>query len=359
MKIAKKLLVLAAGVAVIGASAGQVEAAWPERPITTVVMFSAGGGTDTVIRTLAGEIAKSTGWAIKVINKPGAVGGKATKYVLKKPGDGYTLLGAANFNKFVRVMGHSKSKAWEDWQYFQAANSVASWSVRADSKFKTTEDVIAYAKKHPGKVTISTSGTGGLWQELALIVSQAAGIKLKFIPYKGGKPATLAGLQGEVDITGGGVHEHVEFIRSGQLRNLHTTSAKTLDVGGGIKLRSIGEIVPSLKPILPVGGIYNFAIRRNAPIEVMKKFKKAFVKAVHSKKFADIAKRKFFEIDIKTGAVADRRAAQVEAITAQTFWAVRDQIGKKVLTAKELGLPAVKDFDKWWPPVGYKPIKGL
>ncbi|MBT6362349.1 MAG: hypothetical protein HOJ67_09125 [Rhodospirillaceae bacterium] len=51
MKIAKKLLVLAAGVAVVGASASQVEAAWPERPITTVVMFSAGGGTDTVIRT--------------------------------------------------------------------------------------------------------------------------------------------------------------------------------------------------------------------------------------------------------------------------------------------------------------------
>ena len=112
-------------------------------------------------------------------------------------------------------------------------------------------------------------------------------------------------------------------------------------------------------PVLPVGGIYNFGIRRNAPIEVMKKFKAAFIKAVHSKKFAAIAKRKFFEIDIKTGAVADRRAAQVEAITAQTFWAVRDQIGKKVLTAKELGLPAVKDFDKWWPPKGYKPIKGL
>ncbi|MBT3765041.1 MAG: hypothetical protein HOF84_04245, partial [Rhodospirillales bacterium] len=217
MKIAKKLLVLAAGVAVVGASASQVEAAWPERPITTVVMFSAGGGTDTVIRTLAGEIAKSTGWTIKVINKPGAVGGKATKYVLKKPANGYTFLGAANFNKFVRVMGHSKSKAWMDWQYFQAANSVASWSVRKDSKFQTTEEVIAFAKKNPGKVTISTSGTGGLWQELALIVSQAAGIKLKFIPYKGGKPATLAGLQGEVDITGGGVHEHVEFIRSGQL----------------------------------------------------------------------------------------------------------------------------------------------
>ena len=223
MKITNKLLALAAGVAVIGASASQVQAEWPERPITAVVMYGAGGGTDTVIRTLAGEIAKTTGWNIKVINKPGAVGGKATRFVLNKKDDAYTWLGAANYNKFVRVMGHSKSKAWEDWQYFQAANALASWSVRPDSPFKTLEQLIAHAKKNPGKLTISTSGTGGLWQELALIVSQAAGITLKYIPYKGGKAATLAGLQGEVDIAGGGVHEHIDFIRSGKLRNLQTT----------------------------------------------------------------------------------------------------------------------------------------
>lgn len=103
-------------------------AAWPERPVTVVVMYSAGGGTDTVIRTLAGEMAKKMGWTINVVNKPGAVGGVATRFLLNKPQDGYWWLGAANYNKFVRVMGHSDSKAWEDWQYFQAANSLASWT---------------------------------------------------------------------------------------------------------------------------------------------------------------------------------------------------------------------------------------
>ena len=65
--------------------------------------------------------------------------------MLGKPADGYWWLGAANYNKFVRVMGHSESKAWEDWQYFQAANSIASWSVRADSPYQTFEDVIEAA----------------------------------------------------------------------------------------------------------------------------------------------------------------------------------------------------------------------
>jgi tripartite-type tricarboxylate transporter receptor subunit TctC len=241
--LARTAAVLGLAVAAMAAALlpGTAKAEWPERPITLVVMYGAGGGTDTIIRALATEMAKATGWTINVINKPGAVGGVATKYVLNKPADGYTLLGAANYNKFVRVMGHSESKAWEDWQYFQAANSVASWSVRPDSPYQTFEDAIAAARANPGKISISTSGTGGLWQELALIVSEAAGVKLKYVPYKGGKPATLAGLQGEVDIAGGGLHEHIEFIRAGKLRNLQHTAPESIDDAKGGHLRSVGD----------------------------------------------------------------------------------------------------------------------
>jgi len=328
---------------------------WPSRPITTVVMYGAGGGTDTVIRAITKAMADATGWTVNVINKPGAVGGVATKFMLTKPNDGYWWLGAANYNKFVRVMGHSDSKAWEDWQYFQAANSIASWSVRADSPYQTFEDVVAAAKSNPGRLSISTSGTGGLWQELALIVSEAAGIKLKYVPYKGGKAATLAGLQGEVDIVGGGVHEHIEFIRTGKLRNLQQTGSKDLVVSGVGTLRSVGNMLPELKPLLPVGGIYNIALKRDTPLEILQEIKKAFVPAAQSESFGNIAKKKYFEMDIRTGEEADRRAAQVEAVTAATFWEVRDQIGKKVKSPEELGLPKPKDFDKWWPPKGYKP----
>lgn len=334
---------------------GKAEAAWPERPVTAAVMYSAGGGTDTVIRTIAKEMAESTGWTINVINKPGAVGGIATRFLLNKPADGYWWLGAANYNKFVRVMGHSDSIAWSDWQYFQAANSLASWSVRPDSPFRSLEDVIAAAKKRPGELSISTSGVGGLWHELAAIVAQAAGIELKFVPYKGGKPATLAGLQGEVDIAGGGVHEHIEFIRAGKLRNLQQTGKDNLIVPGYGTLVSVGNIIPSLKPLLPIGGIYNIALKRETPVEILEKIKTAFVAGVKSEAFAKIAKRKFFEIDIRWGEAADRRAAQVEAVTAATFVKLQKHIGKKVRGPRELGLPDPSEFDAWWPPKGYKP----
>jgi len=354
-----------AGVGALGAAAsvpmmltaGPARAAkWPERPITVVVMYSAGGGTDTVLRTLAQEMASANKWDINVINKPGSVGAIATSFVLDKPSDGYWWLGAANYNKFVRVMGHSTSKPWEDWQYMQAANSLASWSVKPDSPFKSFPEVVAYAKKNPGKLSISTSGTGGLWHELAAIIAEAAGIKLRFVPYKGGKPATLAGLQGEVDIAGGGVHEHIEFIKAGKLRCLQQTGKDDIAVPGGQVMPSVGKFLPQLKSALPVGGVYNIALRRNVPVEIIREVEKAFTAAVKSPAFAAVAKKKYFDVDIRTGADADRRAAQLETLTADTFNKVKDQIGKKVMTPDELGLPTPDKFDQWWPPKGYKPL---
>lgn len=329
---------------------------WPSQPITLVVMYGAGGGTDTVLRTLAGEMAKSKGWTINVINKPGAVGAVATEFVAGKPGDGHWLLGAANYNKFVRVMGHTNEKPWENWTYFQAANAVASWSVPVDSPFKTLDDLIAHAKKNPGKLAISTSGTGGIWHELALIVADAAGIDIGFVPYKGGKAATLAGLQGEVDIAGGGVHEHVDLIRAGKLRCLQQTSDKDITLADGTVLPTVGKMLPDLASLLPIGPQYNLVMKRDTPVEVLREIKEAFVAAVESDAFMKIAESQYFTIDVRTGDAADKRAAQLEALTAATFRKYSGQIKGTVKSPAELGLPEPKDFDKWWPPQGYSKL---
>ena len=328
---------------------------WPERPITLVVMYAAGGGTDTIMRVLADGMAKAKGWEINVINKPGAVGGIATQFVHAQPADGYTMLGAANYNKFVRVMGHVDLMPWEEWATFQAASALASWSVPTDSPFQTFEDVVEAAKAEPGKLTLSTSGTGGVWHEAALIVSSAAGIELKYVPYQGGKPATLAGLQGEVDIAGGGVHEHIDLLRAGQLRNLMQTGPEDLQVEGVGTLRSIGNILPELTPQLPVGSDYNLMLRRDTPVEILKQVEEAFVAAVNSDAFQEIARSQFFQIDIRSGEAADRRMAQREAVTVAIFNEHADQIGAPVKSAEELGLPAPEEFDSWWPPEGYEP----
>jgi tripartite-type tricarboxylate transporter receptor subunit TctC len=331
---------------------------YPDKPITLVVMYAAGGGTDTIMRKIADEMATAKGWQVNVINKPGAVGGIATQYVFGEPSDGYTILGGANFNKFVRVMGHidAGSVPWEDWEFLQAAVSLASWSVRPDSPFQTFDDVVKAAKVEPGKISISTSGTGGLWHELALIVAGFAGIELKYIPYKGGKPATLAGLQGETDIAGGGVHEHIDVVRAGELRPLQQTGTEDIMLEDGkIVWPTVGNFLPDIKPFLPIGGTYNFIVKRDLPPEVLSEIREAFVAAAQSDGFKEMMDSKFFKLDIRTGADADKRAAQLETVTVDTFNKFRDQIAGDVKTAEELGLPSPAEFDNWWPPEGYKP----
>ena len=166
------------------------------------------------------------------------------------------------------------------------------------------------------------------------------------------------GIEGEVDIAGGGVHEHIEFIKAGKLRNLQQTGRDDLVVPGVGTLRSVGKMIPSLQPLLPLSGIYNIALKRDTPLEILAMIKTAFIAAVKSDAFQKIARTKYFDIDIRTGAEADRRSAQVECVTATTFYNVRDQIGKKVKSPQELGLPAPADFDAWWPPKGYTPRMG-
>ncbi len=326
---------------------------YPERPINIVVMYSAGGGTDTIMRKLAEEMAAAKGWTINVLNKPGAVGGVATQFVGAAPSDGYTVLGGANYNRFVRVMGHAEFTPWEDWLPFKAGAASASWSVRKDSPFQSIDDIIAAAKANPGSVTISTSGTGGVWHELALIIANAAGVELKYVPYKGGKPATLAGLQGETDIAGGGLHEHIDLIRSGELRNILQTSGSDITLDDGTVLPTLGTAIPAAAG-LPVGATYNFMVKRDLPAEVLQEIADAFQAAATSDGFLEMLDSKFFISDVKIGEEADREGALMESITAEIFNKFQDQIGAEVKTAAELGLPAPADFDTWWPPQGYK-----
>jgi tripartite-type tricarboxylate transporter receptor subunit TctC len=331
---------------------------YPERPINVVVMYAPGGGTDTIMRKLAEEMAAAKGWTINVLNKPGAVGGVATQFVAAAPSDGYTILGGANYNRFVRVMGHADFTPWKDWLPFKAGAASASWSVRKDSPFQTIDDVIAAAKANPGGLTISTSGTGGVWHELALIIANAAGIELKYVPYKGGQPATLAGLQGETDIAGGGLHEHIDLIRSGELRNLLQTTGKDITLDDGTVLPTLGTAIPSASGT-PVGATYNFMVKRDLPPEVLQEISDAFVAAATSTGFLEMLESKYFISDVKIGEEADREGALMEAITTEVFNKYKDQIGAEVKTAADLGLPAPSDFDTWWPPEGYvaPPIK--
>ena len=332
---------------------GSVLAQWPERPLTMVVMYAPGGGTDTVLRTLAAEMSSATDWRINVVNRAGASGTLATNYVLNRPNDGYTLLGSSSFGKFARVSGDGESKSWRDWYYMQGATNLASWAVRPDSPFKSFEDVVAAAKANPGGLTISTSGSGGLWHEMAASVASAAGIELKYVPYNSGQGATLAGLNGEVDIAGGGVHEHIQFIESGDLIPLQQTGQTDIVTASGKVMPSLVQFLPQIRDQLPPNGTYEIGIRRDTPIEIIRRVQAAFLAAVESEAFKELVEQQRLFIDVIVGEEADRRAAELESITATMF----QELGiPGARPAEALGLPPAEEFNEWWPPEGYEPL---
>ena len=330
-----------------------VKAQWPERPITLVVMYAPGGGTDRVLRTIAGEMSNPTGWQINVVNRPGASGTLATNYVLNRPSNGYTLLGSSSFGKFARISGASDSKTWRDWYFMQAATNLASWAVRPDSPYKTFNDVILAAKNSPGDLTISTSGSGGLWHEMAASVAKAAGIELRYVPYGSGQAATLAGLNAEVDIAGGGVHEHIQFINSGDLIPLQQTGASDIVTSNGEVMPSLATFLPEIRQQLPPNGSYDVGIRRDTPIEIVRQIQEAFLTAVNSEVFRAVAEQQRLFIDVKVGEEADRRAAELESITATMFQELEIPGAR---SADELELPDADEFNEWWPPEDYQPL---
>ncbi len=332
---------------------GSAQAQWPERPITLVVMYAPGGGTDTVLRTLAAEMSNARGWRINVVNRPGAAGTLATNFVLNRPNDGYTLLGSSSFGKFARVSGDGQSKSWRDWYFMQAATNLASWSVRPASPYQTFADVVAAARANPGQITISTSGSGGIWHEMAASVAKAAGIELKYVPYGSGQAATLAGLNAEVDVAGGGVHEHIQFVDSGDLIPLQQTGATDILTSSGKTMPSLANFLPGIREQLPPNGTYDIGIRRDTPIEIVRQVQSAFLMAVDSEVFNAVAEQQRLFIDVKVGESADRRAAELESITATMF---QDLGIPGARSAEELGLPAAEAFDEWWPPEGYEPL---
>jgi tripartite-type tricarboxylate transporter receptor subunit TctC len=324
---------------------------WPTRPVQLVVKYSAGGGTDLILRTLAKGMEDALGQPIKVTNMTGGVGSIAAQYVHDQPADGYTMLGFGNFLKHFRPMGLVDVAAWRDFETFLVGNSLASWSVTPDSPIKSFEDFIEKAKANPGKLKVATDGKGGLWHEVMSMLGAQLGFEVKFVTYDGGAPATLAAIQKEVDVVCSGLHEHIEFIKAGKLRNLAQFSDQDIEVEGVGTLRSITNIVPETKEMAPFGSMYGIALKRGTPKPVLMKVKAAIEAALQDPEFNKMLEKRFLKKAFLYGNAADRKAAQLEVISANLF----SDLGIAKSSPKDLGLPPEEDFGSWWPPAEYTP----
>jgi tripartite-type tricarboxylate transporter receptor subunit TctC len=326
-------------------------AQWPANPVKTSVGFAAGGGVDTLIRAIAPGMEKALNGRIDTNNMPGASAAMATDFVWNKPADGYWWLGTSGYNKALRVMDFNKTVPYRDWVWFPVGSTLLSWSVKPESPLKTFQDLLDSAKKRGGKVVLSHSGVGDIWHEGDAILAKAAGVDFSYIPYRGGAPATLACLQGEVDCVSSGLHEHIEFIRVGKLRNLAVFTESPVQVDK-FTFEPVTKYVPGVKGYAPFGGVPMLALRRDTPVEILKVVRSAHQKGLEDPKFEEILKQKIaFKVNIPLNE-ADRQAALQESVTAWTF----KELGLAKMDPAALGIPKPEEFDKWWPPKDYKSV---
>ena len=200
---------------------------YPSKPIRLLVGFPPGGGMDLAARVYAASLAEPLGTAIVVENRPGATGIVAGEVVAKAAPDGYTLLVGASGQMTINPVIIAKHP-YDTVRDFAAITTLAQFpmviAVNPSFPAKSLAELIALAKAKPGELAYSH---GGATHEVAAeMFNQAAGIRMRNIPYKGGAPAVGAAVAGDVPIVVVDSAAASAQIRAGRLRVLAVTSAE-------------------------------------------------------------------------------------------------------------------------------------
>lgn len=222
----KKLLTAMACALSLAAGA---QTTWPEKPVTIVVPFPAGGSTDMVARAMALQMGTALGQSFVVDNKPGATGTIGAGFVKRAAPDGYTLL-VSSLGAFVVTPHLVKSvpyDATKDFDYISVPVQAPNVLVASPKqKERTLAEVVALLKANPGKISFASSGNGSSDHLSAEVFWQQSGTEGLHVPYKGGAPAINDLLGGQVDFSFQNVNAVLPHIKAGKLHAIAVTGDK-------------------------------------------------------------------------------------------------------------------------------------
>jgi len=224
----RPLLRCAAALA-LAAAAGGAHAAYPERPVRVVVAFAAGGGADIVARLVFERVGAKLGQPFIVDNRGGAGGIIGTDAVAKAAPDGYTILLGQSGPNAINPSVYKKLP-YDARKDFTPITQLTSYGYVVAAKnalpVNTLQDVLDLAKKEPGKLTLSTAGTGSSAHLALELFMRQAGVKITHVPYKGAGPALMDTVTGVVDLTFGDAASASSQAKAGAVKALAVTAAR-------------------------------------------------------------------------------------------------------------------------------------
>ena len=264
------------------------QAADPDRPVTVVVPYSPGGAADALARVIAAKLSTKLGGTVIVDNKPGASGTIGESYVAKAPADGYTVLYDAtpySINPHLFPRMPYAANALQPLSLVSLAANVM--IVRADSPFKSVQDLVAQAKARPGRINFASGGSGTVQRLAAEMFRQQLNLDMVHVPYKSGGPAITDVMGGQVEFMFGTVAATSPLIASGKLRALAVSAPKRSD-----RLPNVPTVAETVVPGFEAYEWNGMFLPAGTPEPVATRLQKALADVLHDeevrKRFTDL-----------------------------------------------------------------------
>ena len=248
---ARIVIALTAVIASFGIASAQD---YPNRPITLVVPYAAGGGNDVMARIVGEKMSKTLGQQVVIDNRPGAGGALATRQVAKATPDGYTLViggtGSLAVNPtLLPNVGYDVRKDFASVGMIGSSAMIV--IIHPSIRAKTIPELIAVAKKEPGKYTYASAGVGSGIHLGAELFAYMGGVKLIHVPYKGTGPALTDLLGGHVSMYFSSLPSAISLVKEGKVRALAVTGAKRSAVFPDVP--TVAETLPGFEAVLRYG----------------------------------------------------------------------------------------------------------
>jgi tripartite-type tricarboxylate transporter receptor subunit TctC len=268
MKPSRRLfLQLAAGVAALPALPRNAGAqSYPQRPVRLIVPFAAGGASDILARLIGQWLSERLGQPFVVEMRPGAGGNVGTEAVVTSPPDGYTLLMVNAAPSAINATLYEKLS----FNFLRDMAPVGGvlrtplvLQVNPGFSPKSVPELIAYAKANPGKIDMASAGNGSPPHVAGELFKMMAGVDIVHVPYRGGGPALVDLLGGQVQMMFGVIASSMEYIRAGKLRPLAVSTAMRVDALPD--LPTVGDFLPGYE----ASDWYGICAPKGTPIEII------------------------------------------------------------------------------------------
>ena len=259
------------------------------KPIRVIVPFAAGGANDLIARALQRPLGKALGGTVVVENRAGGSTKIGTQALLRAEPDGHTLLllGHVALMSYY-YSGTYDSKVWNEMTVLGQTGQMA-WGMleaRADAPFQTWQELIAFAKKNPGKLSAGGPALGGMMNLIVIESAASAGVDITYIPYAGGGPSGAALLGGHVQYRVAQPPEVYPNVKAGLTRGLAVAFPTRLPEMPDVPtLKELG-----IKEDVPVFG-FDFWGPGQMPAALAQKISKAIEEAIKDPEYIEIAKR--------------------------------------------------------------------